>query len=48
MGALILGHAYPRVTEALWQAIRGGTGFGAVTKLETELAKLMVEVVPSI
>ena len=47
-GALILGHAHPKVTEALGHAIRNGTSFGAATKLETELAKLIVEAVPSI
>lgn len=47
-GALILGHAHPKVVEALWRAIEKGTGFGAPTKLETELAKLIVEAVPSI
>jgi len=47
-GALILGHAHPKVTEALCQAIRGGTSFGTVTRLETELAKLIIEAVPSI
>jgi glutamate-1-semialdehyde 2,1-aminomutase len=46
-GALILGHAYPEVTEALLRAIRSGTNFGAVTKLETELAALIVEALPS-
>jgi glutamate-1-semialdehyde 2,1-aminomutase len=47
-GALILGHAHPEVTEALQQALRRGTSFGTVTKLETELAKLIVEALPSI
>ncbi|MBU0478196.1 glutamate-1-semialdehyde 2,1-aminomutase [bacterium] len=47
-GALILGHAHPKVVEALRKAIEKGTGFGAPTKLETELAKLIVEAVPSI
>lgn len=47
-GALILGHAYPMVTENLRQAVRRGTSFGTVTKAETELAKLIVEAIPSI
>lgn len=47
-GALILGHAYPKVVNFLGKAIKKGTSFGAVTKLETELAKLIVEAVPSI
>jgi len=33
-GALILGHAYPEVTEAISQALKDGTSFGAATKLE--------------
>ena len=47
-GALILGHAYPGVTEALEQAVKKGTSFGTATRLETELARLIVEAVPSI
>ncbi len=47
-GTLILGHAHPEVTEALGQAIKNGTSFGTATKLETELAKLIVEAIPSI
>jgi len=47
-GALILGHAYPEVTEALERAVKKGTSFGTATKLETELAMLIVEAVPSI
>lgn len=47
-GALILGHAYPDVIKNLEQAVRKGTSFGTVTKLETELAKLIVQAVSSI
>ena len=47
-GTLILGHAHPEIIDALWQAIKNGTSFGTATKLETELAKLIVEAVPSI
>ncbi|MBN1913758.1 MAG: glutamate-1-semialdehyde 2,1-aminomutase [Candidatus Omnitrophica bacterium] len=47
-GALILGHAYPKVIDSLEKAIKKGTSFGAPTILETELAKLIVEAVPSI
>jgi glutamate-1-semialdehyde 2,1-aminomutase len=47
-GALILGHAHPKVIQRLEQALKGGTSFGTATKLETELAKLIVEAVPSI
>ncbi len=47
-GALILGHAYPEVTAALLETIKKGTSFGTATRLEIELAKLIVEAIPSI
>ncbi len=46
-GALILGHAHPEVVKALRTALRRGTSYGMPTELETELAKLLVEAVPS-
>jgi len=46
-GPLILGHAHPRVAEALKQAVDRGTSYGAPTALETELAELVREMVPS-
>src|SRR5579884_2400317 len=47
-GPLILGHAHPRVVKAVEEALHAGASFGAPTELETELAELLVEVVPSI
>ena len=47
-GPLILGHAHPSVVEALRRAAERGTSFGAPTELEAELARLVVEAVPSI
>ncbi|HET6884452.1 MAG TPA: glutamate-1-semialdehyde 2,1-aminomutase [Pirellulales bacterium] len=47
-GPMILGHAHPRVTAALEEAIRRGTSFGAPTVAESELAELIVEAVPSV
>lgn len=47
-GALILGHVYPEVTAALLETIKKGTSFGTATRLETELAKLIVGALPSI
>ncbi|MFQ5952922.1 MAG: aminotransferase class III-fold pyridoxal phosphate-dependent enzyme, partial [Candidatus Omnitrophota bacterium] len=47
-GALILGHAHPKAVKSLDQAISRGTSYGTVTKLETELADLIVDAVPSI
>lgn len=46
-GPMILGHAHPAVTEALRDALIRGTSYGAPTLLETELAKLVQQAVPS-
>ncbi|MDF2668484.1 MAG: hemL2, partial [Paenibacillus sp.] len=47
-GPLIMGHAHPAVTEAIKKTAERGTSFGAPTLLETEMAKLVCERVPSI
>jgi glutamate-1-semialdehyde 2,1-aminomutase len=47
-GPLIMGHAHPEVVEALKHAAERGTSFGAPTLLETEMAKLVCDRVPSI
>lgn len=47
-GPLIVGHAHPVVLEAIKGAAEKGTSFGAPTLLETEMAKLVIERVPSI
>jgi glutamate-1-semialdehyde 2,1-aminomutase len=47
-GPMILGHAHPAVVEAVSQASRRGFSFGAPTAAESELARLVVESVPSI
>ncbi|MGG5254875.1 glutamate-1-semialdehyde 2,1-aminomutase [Neobacillus sp. SM06] len=47
-GPLILGHSNERVVEALKKVAEMGTSFGAPTLMETKLAKLVVERVPSI
>lgn len=47
-GPLVLGHAHPSVIEAISSAAANGTSFGAPTTLETELAEVIVEAVPSI
>lgn len=46
-GPLILGHANPMVVEAIQRAAERGTSYGAPTALETELAELVCELVPS-
>ncbi len=47
-GPLILGHAHPRVVAALRDAAGRGTSYGAPTELESRLARLVIEAVPSI
>ncbi len=47
-GPLILGHADPQVTEEVKAAVEKGTSFGAPTELETQLAKLIKGLMPSI
>jgi len=47
-GPLILGHAHPSITRAILKVIAKGTSFGAPTEQETELARLIVQAVPSI
>ncbi|HDT9311010.1 TPA: glutamate-1-semialdehyde 2,1-aminomutase [Listeria monocytogenes] len=47
-GPLILGHADPAVVNAITKAALKGTSFGTPTEIETELAKLVIERVPSI
>src|SRR3990167_6783312 len=47
-GALILGHAHPEVVQSLKRVIDKGTSFGTATKLETDLAMLIAESIPSI
>ncbi len=47
-GPMILGHAHKDVIQAVQAAAVHGLSFGAPTLLETEMAKLVCEVVPSI
>ncbi len=47
-GPLILGHAHPSVVEGIRQQAELGTSYGAPTELEVELAKLIVDSVPSV
>jgi glutamate-1-semialdehyde 2,1-aminomutase len=47
-GPMILGHCYPTVTAALTEAIAKGTSFGAPGPLEVEMARAVVEAVPSV
>lgn len=47
-GPLILGHSHPDVVSAIQKVAETGTSFGAPTVVENELAKLVMERVPSI
>ncbi len=47
-GPLVLGHRPPEVIEALTRVLETGTSFGAPTHLETQLAELVIEMVPSV
>ncbi len=42
-GPLILGHNHPEIRERVIEAIHDGTSFGAPTRKENELAKLIIE-----
>lgn len=47
-GPMILGHAHPRVTEAIREAAGKGTSFGTCCEDEIRLAELVKKMVPSI
>src|SRR5438445_8076226 len=47
-GPLSLGHCHPRVTAAVEAAHHNGASLGAPTELESQLAQLIIDAVPSI
>jgi glutamate-1-semialdehyde 2,1-aminomutase len=47
-GPLILGHAYPPIVEALTEAARRGTSYGAPSPGEVDFAELICSLVPSV
>lgn len=47
-GPMVLGHAHPVVIAAIQKAAEKSTSFGAPTLLETKLAELITEIIPSI
>ncbi len=47
-GPMILGHADPQVVGAVRKAADDGLGFGAPTRIETEMADLVCSLVPSV
>ncbi|HEY6875209.1 MAG TPA: aspartate aminotransferase family protein [Candidatus Dormibacteraeota bacterium] len=46
--AMILGHAHPKIVEAIRKQAAAGTGFAAANPVEVKLATLLCERVPSI
>ncbi|MCY1719807.1 glutamate-1-semialdehyde 2,1-aminomutase [Prolixibacteraceae bacterium Z1-6] len=47
-GPLIFGHAHEKIVAAINDAAQKGTSYGAPTTSETEMAELIVEMVPSV
>jgi len=47
-GPMILGHAHPEVIAEVQAAVERGLSFGAPTEIETELARTICELIPSI
>ena len=47
-GPMILGHTHPKVIMAIEKALHNGTSYGAPTEIETEVAKLVCDAVPSV
>src|SRR5512138_3922961 len=47
-GPLVLGHAPDAVVEAIREQAGRGTSYGAPTMLETQLAELVISLVPSL
>lgn len=47
-GPMLLGHAHPAVIEAVVRSAQKSTSFGAPTALESQMAKLAVEMIPNV
>lgn len=47
-GPMILGHCHPKVVEATIAALKNGSSYGAPCELETQLAGLVIDAVPSV
>jgi glutamate-1-semialdehyde 2,1-aminomutase len=47
-GPMILGHRHPEVVEAIFKQIGKGFSYGTPTEMETEVARLIIEMVPSV
>ncbi|MBC8123717.1 MAG: glutamate-1-semialdehyde 2,1-aminomutase [Gemmatimonadaceae bacterium] len=47
-GPSIVGHAHPEVIAALAEALPRGTSYGAPTRLENQLAQMVIDAIPSV
>ncbi len=47
-GPMVVGHTHPKVIQAVQAAVNNGLSFGAPTEIETQVAKKICEIVPSI
>ena len=47
-GPMILGHANPKIEESVYKTVKNSLSFGAPCVAEVEIAKMIVEMVPSI
>ncbi|MFK7732363.1 MAG: glutamate-1-semialdehyde 2,1-aminomutase [Pseudomonadales bacterium] len=47
-GPMIAGHSHPDIVSAIQQQLAKGISFGAPTELETEMADLLCELIPSL
>lgn len=47
-GPLIVGHAHPRVVQAIKETAEKGTSFGTPTERENEMAQIVIERMPSV
>jgi len=47
-GPMIVGHAHPQVVQAVQAAVANGASYGAPTEVETELANMVIDAVPSV
>ena len=47
-GPMLLGHSHPQVVEAAVEAAKAGSSFGAPCEAEVELAKTVVDALPSV
>lgn len=47
-GPMIVGHQHPEVIKAVQKVVQEGIGYGAPTAIETEMAKMVCDIVPSV